>query len=69
LVVVNFTSAPHKQYRLGVPRQGHYQEIFNTDSMYYGGSNAGNGGGIDAENIAWMNQTFGVMPFGYCALR
>jgi 1,4-alpha-glucan branching enzyme len=39
-----------------VPRQGHYQEIFNTDSMYYGGSNMGNGGGVQAENIAWMNQ-------------
>ena len=56
LVVVNFTPVARQQYRLGVPRQGHYQEIFNTDSMYYGGSNMGNGGGVQAENITWMNQ-------------
>ena len=56
LVAVNFTPVPREHYRLGVPVQGHYQEIFNTDSMYYGGSNTGNGAGVYAESIAWMNQ-------------
>ena len=60
LVVVNFTPVTRQQYRLGVPRQGHYQEILNTDSMYYGGSNTGNGEGMHAEPIAWMNQPYSI---------
>jgi len=56
LVVVNFTPVARQHYRLGVPQRGHYQEILNTDSMYYGGSNMGNAGGVEAEDIAWMNQ-------------
>ena len=52
LVVCNFTPAVHADYRLGVPQEGHYQEIFNSDSTYYGGSNQGNGLGAQSEPIA-----------------
>ena len=31
-----------EHYRLGVPEACWYQEIFNSDSMFYGGSNLGN---------------------------
>jgi 1,4-alpha-glucan branching enzyme len=44
----NFTPVPRTGYRIGVPRPGHYSEIINTDSAWYGGSNAGNAGGVDA---------------------
>ena len=60
LVVINFTPVTRQQYRLGVPQLGHYQELLNTDSMYYGGSNTGNGGGVHAESIAWMNQPYSI---------
>jgi len=60
LVVVNFTPVTRDYYRVGVPRQGHYQEILNTDSQYYGGSNKGNGGGVWSDDIAWMNQPFSI---------
>ncbi|MBI3355421.1 MAG: alpha amylase C-terminal domain-containing protein, partial [Nitrospirae bacterium] len=33
-------------YRIGVPEAGWYQELINTDSIMYGGSNVGNFGGI-----------------------
>jgi 1,4-alpha-glucan branching enzyme len=36
------------QHRLGVPALCGYQEIFNSDSTYYGGSNTGNGMGLQA---------------------
>ena len=39
LVIVNFTPTPHHDYRVGVSRAGHWEVIFNSDSMYYGGSN------------------------------
>lgn len=42
VVVLNFTPVPRQNMRVGVPRGGAYQEIFNSDSEYYGGSNLGN---------------------------
>ena len=48
VVVCNFTPVPRSSYRIGVPRAGHYKEIFNTDAAWYGGSNLGNGGGVSA---------------------
>jgi 1,4-alpha-glucan branching enzyme len=42
-------------YRIGVPQAGQYLEVFNSDSAYYGGSNQGNGAGLQTENVAWMN--------------
>jgi 1,4-alpha-glucan branching enzyme len=44
VVVVNFTPAPHSDYRIGVPDQGAYVEILNSDAEAYGGSNVGNMG-------------------------
>jgi 1,4-alpha-glucan branching enzyme len=48
VVVVNATPVPRLGYRLGVPEGGFYEEIFNSDSQLYGGSNTGSGGGIPA---------------------
>jgi 1,4-alpha-glucan branching enzyme len=42
--VCNFTPVPREKYRLGVPERGFYDEVFNTDSEIFGGSNVGNGG-------------------------
>ncbi|MEO1732652.1 MAG: 1,4-alpha-glucan branching protein GlgB, partial [Pseudomonadota bacterium] len=52
LVVSNFTPVPRTGYRIGVPQNGHWDEILNTDAALYGGSNAGNPGGADAQDIA-----------------
>ena len=45
LAICNFTPVPWHGYRVGVPATGasHWQEILNTDSQFYGGSNLGNG--------------------------
>ena len=57
IVIVNFTPVPRHGYRIGVPRSGPYQEVFNSDSQYYGGSNLGNGGqALWAEDIPWMGR-------------
>lgn len=47
-VVCNFTPVPRHAYRLGLPLAGRWREIVNTDAAAYGGSNAGNGGGVTA---------------------
>ncbi len=42
----NFTPVPRQNYSVGVPAGGYYREILNSDSITYGGSNMGNGGGV-----------------------
>ena len=56
IVVLNFTPVVREHYRIGVPEGVQYQEIFNSDSIYYGGSNISNGTAIQAEPDAHMNQ-------------
>ncbi len=53
VIVANFTPQNHSNYRIGVPIDGFYEEIFNTDASQYGGSNLGNMGGksTDSYNI------------------
>jgi 1,4-alpha-glucan branching enzyme len=55
IMVMNFTPVLRENYRIGVPKTGQYAEIFNSDAGYYGGSNQGNGAGLQTENISWMN--------------
>ena len=45
VVVANFTPNFHESYKIGVPLEGFYKEIFNSDGSKYGGSNKGNMGG------------------------
>ena len=51
LVCSNFTPVPRLRHRVGVPELCWYEEIFNSDSTYYGGSNLGNGPGKTAQPI------------------
>jgi len=51
LVVCNFTPVVRSGYRLGVPSDGFWKEILNSDSPIYGGSGQGNLGGCEAEPI------------------
>jgi 1,4-alpha-glucan branching enzyme len=56
LFVVNATPVVREAYRVGAPAPGFYQEILNTDAQTYGGSNAGNCGGLEAEDYAWQGR-------------
>lgn len=51
LVVANFTPEIRHSYRIGIHQQGRYQELINTDSHYYRGSNTGNLGVIESDPI------------------
>ena len=42
LVCCNMTPVPRTDYPVGVPASGFWEEIFNSDSEAYGGSNVGN---------------------------
>jgi 1,4-alpha-glucan branching enzyme len=46
LFVCNFTPVPRQNYRVGVPLEGEWKEVLNSDAPLYGGSGQGNMGGI-----------------------
>ncbi|MBN8760388.1 MAG: 1,4-alpha-glucan branching enzyme [Thiobacillus sp. 65-69] len=54
VVLLNFTPIPRRGYRIGVPAGTAWCEVLNTDSVYYGGSNLGNGKPLPAEARPWM---------------
>ncbi|SUA77380.1 1,4-alpha-glucan branching enzyme GlgB [Nocardia otitidiscaviarum] len=47
--VYNFSGAEHPDYRVGLPGDGRWREILNTDATAYGGSGIGNLGGVSAD--------------------
>src|SRR5215469_14043653 len=51
LVVCNFTPVPRESYRVGVPAEGYWHELLNSDAADYAGSGVGNKGGVEAEDI------------------
>jgi len=53
IVACNFTPCPRMTHRIGVPELCWYDEVFNSDSSYYGGSNLGNFPGRQAEPVNW----------------
>jgi 1,4-alpha-glucan branching enzyme len=60
IVLLNFTPLPRHAYRVGVPVAGRYKELFNSDSMFYGGSNLGNAEGLYTQDIPWMNHPYSI---------
>ncbi|WP_438766367.1 1,4-alpha-glucan branching protein GlgB [Kushneria sp. TE3] len=48
LVVCNLTPVAQHHYRIGVPVMSVWREIFNSDSVFYAGSNQGNGSAVHA---------------------
>jgi len=60
VVVCNFTPQPHAHYRVGVPTAGFYQELFNSDSKQYGGSNMGNLGGKWTEEWSFHGRPYSL---------
>jgi len=61
VVLANFTPVPREGYRLGVPAPGYYSELLNSDSIYFGGSNMGNAGGLPSEPTPWQGQPHSIM--------
>ena len=73
LAVFNFTPVPRSGYRVGVPSPGYYREILNSDSEYYRGSNSGNSGGVQSEEISSHGHSWSIAlnlpPLGFVALK
>jgi 1,4-alpha-glucan branching enzyme len=51
LVVCNFTPVLRTNVLAGVPREGSWMELFNSDAREYGGSGVGNLGDADTRPL------------------
>jgi 1,4-alpha-glucan branching enzyme len=73
VAVVNFTPVIRDGYRIGVPRDGGYIEVINSDAGAYGGSNHGNSGIVFTEPIASHGHhdslRLSLPPLGFLLLK
>lgn len=74
IIVVNFTPVPRFGYQIGVPEEGEYWEILNSDAQNYGGSDVGNGGGpLYTTSAEWMDRPYSLSltlpPLGGIVLK
>lgn len=73
VVVLNMTPVPRENYRVGVPREGFYREILNSDAALYGGTDVGNAGGVvtEAQAMHGMQQSVELTlpPLGMLIMR
>jgi 1,4-alpha-glucan branching enzyme len=60
LVVCNFSNQELSHYRVGVPENAQYEEIFNSQSHYYDGCNIGNTGPLSAEDICVDTRRYSI---------
>jgi 1,4-alpha-glucan branching enzyme len=73
VMVANFTPVPRHGYRIGVPEDGWYHEVLNSDAAMYGGGNVGNAGGAAAEPLPAHGFAHSVSlvvpPLGFLLLK
>jgi 1,4-alpha-glucan branching enzyme len=59
--IANLAPVPRESYRLGLPLEGEWTELLNTDSAFYGGTGIGNMGKVIAEATPWHDQPFSAV--------
>ena len=73
IFIFNFTPVTRYRYRIGVPEDGTYMEILNSDASVYGGSGTGNFGSIKSEDVPMHGYKNSVdmtlPPLGCVALK
>jgi len=71
-VVLNLTPQPQFAYRLGVPEEGNYAELINSDALPFGGSGVTNEN-METEPIDWQGRPFSILanlpPLGMMAFQ
>lgn len=62
LVVINFQAVSRPEYRIGVPRAGEYEQIFNSNDLAYGGTDEVNQQRIlTSAKITWHDQPHSIV--------
>ena len=73
ICIFNFTPVSRDNYRIGVPGEGGYVELINSDAELFGGSNVGNAGFVESQKIPWMGREHSIEltlpPLGVVVLK
>lgn len=73
IIICNFTGVTYQDYKIGVPNQQEFREIFNSDSENFGGSGYINKKKIIALEEPFHNRPFSInvtiAPFGFLIIR
>jgi len=60
IVVCNFSPVLREAYRIGVPSQGRYETVLNTDAAAFGGTSLPVGGTWTAEREPWHGRAWSI---------
>jgi len=60
IVILNLTTTPREDYRIGVPLPGVWKIMFNSDKSEFGGSDYPVSGAIMTEEINWHGKAFSI---------
>jgi 1,4-alpha-glucan branching enzyme len=60
VVVCNFTQVVRENYRIGLSQKGMLEEIFNSDSIAYGGSGVGNSTKTAIESAPYDGREYSI---------
>ncbi len=60
LVVGHYTPITRYEYKVGVPINGFWKEVFNSNSEFYGGTGTGNMGGAQSSKDAWNGHPYSL---------
>lgn len=73
VVICNFTGRDYTDYRIGMPKNGSYREIFNSDRELFGGTNLINKRVIKTEDEPYHGKmcsiTMTIAPYSISVLR
>ncbi|EKN65953.1 glycogen branching enzyme [Neobacillus bataviensis LMG 21833] len=73
LIICNFTGVNYPVYKIGVPKEGEYREILNSDQEEYGGAGLTNKKTILSKDEPFHGQPFSIEvtipPFGFQMIR
>jgi 1,4-alpha-glucan branching enzyme len=65
VVIANFTPTPHDGYRVGLPRDGRWRIVANSDEERWGGSGYPTAGAHQAQDVAmkqWSRSAMVSLP-------
>ena len=60
IFICNFTPVVYQDFRIGVPYDAEYEEVFNTDSTEFGGSNQLNESIIASDTIGYHYRPYSI---------
>jgi len=73
IFICNFTHTPYPDYKMGVPYECTYREIFSSDDAKYGGSGIVNPQPMHAERVEWDRREYSISvkvpPLGVSILK